>query len=178
MRVSNADFVAREINDYRTEVERKLKGMVAQFAYEASLAISDHIPIGDALSLAMGLESKDPKDPTAAYANYYKNRKRKYSIDTEVGFHKGALRYSEDGDFSTLITEIKDTTEMANDVFHAAISSYNIGDTFYIGAKGPGYTALESGSSEQAPSGFIQPSEQAIIQLYSSDMKRMYDSVE
>lgn len=177
MQVENVDKVSAELKEYQAEVERKLKGMVAQFAYEATLAISDNIPIGDATSLSMGLEGGDPKDPTVAYANYYKKRQKSYGIETEVGFHKGALRYLESGNFS-LVTDVKEVQDMANDVFYDASAYYELGDTFYIGAKGPGYAALQGGSSEQAPQGFIEPSEEAIIQLYTSDMKRMYDSVQ
>lgn len=178
MRATNADAVAKEIQGYTEDVERRLRSMVAEFAYEAALAISANVPIGDATSLEMGLQNTDPKDPTVAYANYYKQRMSKWGIDTEVGFHKGALRYSGTGNFS-LVRDIKDVDEMSNDIFNDASAYYEIGDTFHIGALGTAYDFLEANGSEQTEGqGIAAPSDESIAAIYKTDMKRFYDSAD
>lgn len=175
MRATNADVVAKEIQGYAEDVERRLRNMVAEFAYEAALAVAPIIPIGDAASIAVGLESKDPSDPTVAYANYYKKRKEDYGLEMEPGFHRNSLRYSKSGNFS-FIRDIRTTEDMSQDIFNDASSYYEIGDNFSIGSSGPAYAALEGGSSEQAPNGILGLGLEAMQDIYKMDMKRFYDS--
>lgn len=165
MRASNADVVAKEIEEYKAEVERKLKGMVAMFAHSASMAISENIPIGDPVRLAVD----------AVYAELYANREEALGIDAVPGFHRGALGYSESGNFQ-FMPIIFEAIEAADIVLEDVESYYNIGDSFFIGAKGPGYEALEGNSSDQTNGeGIAAPSERAIINIYKTDMKSFYD---
>ena len=178
MRATNAGFVADEINMYTAEVGRRLKEMVAMFAFRATEAIQENIPIGDAASL----------DTNTTYANLYARRYKAYSIPEEVGYHRGALHYSESDKFNFSPT-IVDAYDAANAVYDDALSQYQIGDTFYIGAAGPmssdnrtkgegGYDLLDRGSSDQAPEGIKTPSERSIISIYSNDLKSFYDAAE
>jgi len=176
MQVGNADFVAREINDYRTDVERKLKGMVESFAFAATRAIQQNIPVGNQAAIEAG---KSGVQPEATYRQLYQLRENTYGIEMQAGYHRGALKYSEDGSFemgeNVLVTDAYDA---ANAVYDAANSYYEIGDTFYIGAEGPAYDLLENNSSPQTNgNGIMRPSEEMISEIYRSDMKTFYDNV-
>lgn len=172
MQVSNAAIVADEIQKYKEEVEQKLKGMVARFAYAATEALSDNTPIGDDAAIEAGRIRGTSGQ--RKYYQLYANREQNYGIDAKAGFHKGAYVYSADSNF-TFNPEIVNPSDAASAVELAVLSQFNIGDTFYIGASGPGYEALDSGSSLQAPDGIASPSEEAIFNIYKSDMQAFYD---
>lgn len=173
MRVSNADEVAGEIADYKLEVERKLKGMVSMFAYAATRAIQEKIPIGDQASIDAGEIAAS--GPQKAYYDLYSKRNDNFGIDTEVGFHRGALAYSESGSFQ-FSPNINEEYTAAEEVQNSLDAQYAIGDRFFIGAEGPAYDALEAGSSAQAPDGISKPADQAIADIYRLDMKTYYDA--
>lgn len=177
MRVSNADEVAAEIADYKLEVERKLKGMVSMFAYAATRAIQEKIPIGDQASIDAGALATN--GPQKAYFDLYDKRNSRYGIgggdDIEVGFHRGALGYSESGNFQ-FVPIVMDEMMAAEELQMDVESYYAIGDRFFIGAEGPAYDALEAGSSAQAPDGISTPAVQAIADIYRLDMKTYYDA--
>ena len=173
--VSNADEVAKEILDYKTEVERKLRGMVSMFAYAATRAIQEKTPIGDQASIDAGEIATE--GPQRDYYISYQDRKNNpnIGIDTKVGFHRGAYEYSETGNFQ-FSPEITEEYAAAEDLQNSVDARYAIGDKFYIGAEGPGYSALEAGSSEQAPDGISGPAMQVISDIYRMDMKTYYDA--
>jgi len=178
MIASNAKEVAKEIEQYKDEVERKLKGMVAMFAHSATVAIQENTPIGDIQSIMDG-ESGVNKQATSYY-NLYVIRNKKYSIDggdpgdIQVGFHRGAYGYSESGSFEFLPMVI-DQNEAADQLMYDVEAYYQIGDTFFIGGKGPGFDAIENGISNQAPDGITGPSMKDIEQIYRLNMKTFYD---
>ena len=173
--VSNADEVAKEILDYKTEVERKLRGMVSMFAYAATRAIQEKTPIGDQASIDAG-ELAD-SGPQKVYYDLYMARKDNPSlgIDAVLGFHRGALVYSENGNFQFSPDVVEEYTA-AEEVQNAVDTRYAIGDRFFIGAEGPAYDALEAGSSAQAPDGISGPAMQVISDIYRMDMKAYYDA--
>lgn len=175
MRASNADVVAKEIQEYKAEVERKLKGMVAMFAYQTAQIVQEQTPIGSASSLEAGDSGEKPYD---TYFALYQKRQREYGIDIDVGFHKGAITFSEDSNFE-FNPDIQDDYAALNDVYEAAENRYQIGETFYIGASGPGYDFLDKKNgakgSDQAPNGIVEPS---LPRIYAIDNKVNYDGTE
>lgn len=177
VRVSNANEVAKEILDYKTEVERKLRGMVSMFAYAATRAIQEKTPIGDQASIDAGEIAAN--GPQKAYYELYSKRNDRFGIgggdDIEVGFHRGAFGYSESGNFQ-FVPVVMDELTAAEDLQMDVEAYYAIGDKFFIGAEGPGYSALEAGSSEQAPDGISGPAMQVISDIYRMDMKTYYDA--
>lgn len=176
VRASNADAVAKEILDYKTEVERKLRGMVSMFAYAATRAIQEKTPIGDQDSIEAGRDATE--GPQRDYFVLYRDRKNNpnIGIDTKVGFHRGAYEYSESGNFQ-FSPEIVEEYAAAEEVQNAVDAKYAIGDKFFIGAEGPGYYALDKeASSEQAPDGISGPAMQVISDIYRMDMKTYYDA--
>lgn len=171
MQISNADKVSEEVQKYKEEVELKLKSMVAMFAFETAQAISRNTPIGSASSLEAG-ELANGKGPFAAYLELYVKRNERWNIPVEVGYHRGALQYSESGDFP-FTPDINSDYDASNSIYDDASSQYKIGDTFYIGAQGPAYDFLEDGKSEQAPQGITIP---ALAEVYSIDLPSIYNS--
>ena len=149
---------------FREEVERKLTSMVAGFAYEITLAASENTPIGDEERLGV--------DP--AYTALYFRRFNEYGIVPEVGFHKGAWYYSPDAN-KPLDPSISDPFDAANEVESDMFSQYKVGNDFYILGVGPGFAALENGSSLQAPTGIMQPTIEQLEGTYQINLQHYYN---
>jgi len=162
---SNTDVLSKQLEEYSLDVQRRLKNMVAGFAREVSLAASNDTPVG----------SNDMFIEHSRYHNYYLDRKNKHGIPIEPGFHSGAWQYTETGN-PTFTPVIFSKENAADDNFNEAESSYKLGDDFYIAATGPGYSALENGSSLQAPSGITAPTLAAIESAHQADFKKYYDA--
>lgn len=128
---SNAAEVAKSLEEYKKELERKLTNMVAGFAGELTQAASDSTRLGNATG----------NGNTTKYMALYKQRKDNYGIAPIEGFHKGAWVYSEG------IVDFDETIHPAAKAVSTAISSakskYKIGDSFSIAARGPAYEMLQ-----------------------------------
>jgi hypothetical protein len=128
---SNATEVAKSIEEYKKELERKLINMVAGFAGELTQAASDSTRIGDVSNA----------ESAAKYVKSYKRREKKYGIKPIEGFHKGAWVYSEGViDFDETIYPVGIAV---GEVISDARTKYKLGDSFTIGAKGPAYEMLQ-----------------------------------
>ena len=175
---TNADKVHESLQKYTKEIERKLIEMVAHFAYKVTEVASNNTPIGDQASIDIGMTGKEP---FKTYYDYYSARKDKYNIALQVGFHRGAWQYSESEDFKGLFSpDINNASYNPDIVYNKISDSYKLGDTFYIGAIGPGFAALDgtygaTPSSQQAPNGIIAPSISDIMVIYNSDIKGMFE---
>lgn len=130
---TNADDVAKSLEEYKKEVERKLKSMVVGFAQDVASAASDATRIGH---ISEG-------GNTLAYINKYKQREKDYKIDPVEGFHKGAWEYVEGSLTFNPTPTIYDKATMLGNVDYKAEANYKIGDTFTIGAIGPAYKMLQ-----------------------------------
>lgn len=162
---SNLDEITKQLEEYSKEVENRLKNMVAGFAREVSLVASRNTPVGN---------FEDMMKENSKYRGYYLQRQEDYGIPIEPGYHSGAWQYSEDT--LTFQPMVFTPTEMSNDVYNEAEASYKLGDSFVIGAVGPGYGDLEAGRSSQAPQGIMQPTLAEIQAAHESDLKRYYDA--
>ncbi len=87
---SNADVLAKQLEEYKLVMKRKLENMVVRFATDIAASSSDNTPIGDEASIASG----------GAYRDYYLQRQITYNLAVEAGFHKGNWQYSESNNFS------------------------------------------------------------------------------
>lgn len=162
---SNLDEITKQLEEYSLDVQKRLKNMVAGFAREVALTAGRNTPVGD-------LESMMTEN--SRYRNYYLDRYDDYGIPVEPGYHSGAWQYSEGTlDFKPVIFT---ASEMANDVFNEAEASYQLGDSFAIGAIGPGYADLEGGSSKDAPNGIGEPTVAEVMSAHQAQLKRYYDA--
>jgi hypothetical protein len=148
---ANTDALEKSLVEYKLEVERKLKHMVAMFAMDIAHAASDETKRGDEVRLR----------------NLYTARFMQRGIAPKAGFHKGAWEYTE-GEL-TFTPTIYDVGHMLERVDFQAVATYKIGDTFSIGAKGTAYSFLERRD------GILEDAEHTIKAAYSSNLKQYFD---
>lgn len=173
MITGDAVDLARDLQKFKLEVERKLKNMVENFAGDVALAASTNTPEGNEEDLTAGLVGYGHKGQKA-YAAWYLERKETYKIDTETGFHKGAWYYST-RPFIPFSSTINDGNDAALKVQEDVKANYRIGEDVYIVGFGPGFKDLEAGSSLKAPDGIMQPTEKMILTSYQINLKQYYD---
>ena len=154
--VNTSDLV-KQLQEIKAEVQRKMKSMVAGFAYNVVLSASDNTPFGE----------------EGRYDNLYQLRARNFGIEATPGFHMGAWRYSESGSLS-FDSNIYSPEEATSRVMQDAKISYQVGDTFYVAAIGPAYQDLENGSSGKAPAGIMKPALDQLMTIYQADLQAFY----
>lgn len=151
---NNADVIAKELQDYVDEVERKLKAMVTGFAGEVALAASARTKI-----------IPDEALVTAYWQKIYSKRQDKFGIQMEPGYHAGAWKYYE-GKLMFQDPTIYSSGAMHQKVLIDAESNYKLGDKFSIGMTGPVAEYAGAGASGAT---------NAIMSAYSANVKRYYD---
>jgi hypothetical protein len=163
MRIQVSSFkTAKSLDVFLNEMERKLESMVAKAASKLAEIASENTPVGD----AEALEERE------SYRSLYVQRQKDYGIDIAVGFHAGAWVYTEsDYSFDRNIYPIE---SVASNAMSDAVSSYRLGETFFIAGKGPGYRFLENGGSPKAPQGISAPTIDQIKAIYAIDLQRYY----
>lgn len=158
---TNADDVAKSLEEYKKEVERKLIHMVAGFASE----------VAESASLATRKGHVSEGGNTKKYLDYYRNRAKPepvgLGIEAVEGFHKGAWVYSEGN--LTFDKTIYPVGQMKSEVEYQAQANYKVGDSFVIGAVGPAFDMLEE---EDA---LIDTALSMIKNAHSSDLHRHYN---
>ena len=171
IRASVSDTL-KDLKAFQVDMERRLKNMVAGFAYEVTLTASNKTPIGNEGDLIAGLSGYgSPQQRNYAFA--YLRRGKKFGIESEVGYHKGAWFYSEQPTVSHDPT-IRSGLDAANNNFGDASAQYKIGDNFYIVGSGPGFEDLNNGSSTQAPDGIMAPAMKDIKAAYQVNLQKYY----
>lgn len=154
MITSNAGQIAKELQQYADEVERKLKAMVAGFVVDATNEAGGETKV-----------IKESTLQTQKWQEIYQDRKRKFGISVEPGYHSGAWQYSE-GDL-VFDPKIRDEAERFRKVRSDVESEYRLGDTFVFGLIGPAATYA-------APSTIVL--EAMIMSAFLSDVKRHFDN--
>lgn len=154
MITNNADVIAKELQQYSDEVERKLKAMVAGFAAEVALKASDNTAVASEALLNK-------------WYGVYQTRSDELGIDVAPGFHSGAWQYVE----GQIVFDptIKSKSRLENEVQGEARAMYKLGDTFSIGAIGPNYEYLEQRDN------IGDRTKQAVISAFGANVKRYYD---
>lgn len=168
IKASNVEEVAKQLKEFAEANRRKLKNMVAGFSREVALAASANTPKGNLDDMLV---------EGSRYREYYLDRQDKHGLPIKPGYHSGAWQYSEGSmQFQPMIFS---TQEMANNVEGEVDQQYKLGDSFDIAAIGPGFEALEGGSSKiQAPKGIMQPTLDQVQTAIQSDLKKYYDASE
>lgn len=154
MITSNANEIAKELEKYAEDVERKLKAMVAGFAGDMVEAASTQTKVIDA-----DLLEKE------SWQMIYEERRKEYRISIRPGYHAGAWKYV-DGELVLDNPLIRSTSEAKSDAVTDAGVQYQLGQTFGIGLIGP---AAEHATSE------FDNVENMIRTAYKSNIKRYFD---
>lgn len=151
-----------DLDKHIKEMTAKLEGMVARAASKLAAVASDNTPIGDPEAL----------EERPSYRSYYEQRFQKYGIAVEVGFHAGAWVYTETS--AKFDSNIYEAESVEPNSYKDASTSYQLGETFYIAASGPGYRMLENGYSAKAPQGISKPTVEQIIDIYKMNLQSYY----
>jgi len=150
---------------------KRMKNMVEGFAYEFILTVSSKTPIGDEMSISLGI---DGVKPYSAYYEYYDKRYAEYDIAIRPGYHKGAWQYSSSGNFQ-FSSDINSVYDSADSAMNRAEDAYRLGSTFYIGSNTPGMVFLENNSSDQTNGmGIMQPTIDDVTSAFAINAQRYY----
>lgn len=141
----------KSLQEYKLEVERKLKHMVAGFAREVAETASSKTRLGDANKF---------------FSLYQARAAGPLGIEAKAGFHKGAWVYSE-GELA-FDNNIYSTGVMANEVEFQARASYQVGDSFTIGAVGPAFEMLQSKDDIEGEAVAL------VMQAHKTDLPRLF----
>lgn len=176
MLVVQSDKAAKELQEYKLELERRLTNMVAGFAYEVTVAASGNTPVGNAEDLAIGLDNiqRSVKSPETNYALMYLSRFKRFGIQPDVEFHKGAWYYSSSGS-PVADRNHQDHNDAAIGVNERVLDEYKVGEKFYIVGKGPAFTHFEAGGNPQAPDGILGPTIENIRVAYAADLYKYFN---
>ena len=128
MITNNSDQIAKELQDYSKEVERKLRNMVAGFAGEVALKASQNTAVAS-------------PELVERWEGIYRNREDQLGIDMRPGYHAGAWQYTE----GTVVFDpaIRSQTMVEQQAEGEAKAQYKLGDKFGIAATGPNFDYLE-----------------------------------
>lgn len=154
------------------EAVRKMQGMVQIFAYKVTVEAIENTPYGD----------------SDLHFNYYNLRSRlKWFLPYE-GSAKGGWTITMNNPSKILVPERADSREAINIKQNADTDSmlYKLGDVVYIMnsvpyVNTPGFTvasfdSLENGYSSQAPYGIMEPTLNAILGIYDSELNKYYEA--
>lgn len=153
---SNLNQVAKEIEEYKIAMKRKLENMVRGFTTELTFKAISATPLGN----------------SAKYPDMYKNRTPSW-LPNEEGFARGSWQASIVP--SVGIQRFKGVGS-GQDAYNEAKSymqQYSLGQTVYIINKGPYIDALNRGSSLQAAQGIM--SQIQAPQIYSINLQYYFD---
>lgn len=160
MKVSvNSQELAKQLQEIKLDTVRRMESMVAGFAQNVARSAVDNTPIGE----------------EGRYDDLYLLREDNLGIEPTPGFHMGAWRYDPDGSL-TFDSTIYAPEEAISRALQETTANYTIGETFYIGAKGPAYDDLNNGSSGKAPEGIMKPALDQLMSVYLTDLQKYYRS--
>lgn len=168
-----------ELQKLQQEVTRKLEGMVEKFSYWVTWEAIENTPFGN----------------DVVYAALYNNPDRlRITKNAKAGHAKGGWVIEMNKPYTSAWFMQADN-ENAENVKWAAdqrSQNYKLGDTVFITNNVP-YVAteawpydtymngspvrsLESGASQQAPFGIMEPTLNAILGIYEADLKKYYEA--
>lgn len=148
---SNSDVIARQLEEFSKEVERKLKGMVHDFAVEVLETASENTRLGDA----------------EKYIKWYERRQKATGWLPEEGMAQGGWVIALDGTPAFVQRYGKESTLEAVDDAIQDAEGYKLGQRFVIGNAVPyvGQFAME----------ITAPTINQIETVIEADLKRYYD---
>ena len=149
----DTDSLVKQLEDLEATITRKLEATVRGFAFELSNTVIALTPVGDLAKFASFYAARTPpwpKFPGMAISNW---------VYTKTG---------------ATYRPIADTTgKPSKENIASGLSTYKLGENFYIGNDVPYIGMLENGHSNQAPDGFMM---QAATRAYSVDLKKYFDA--
>ena len=155
MITSNADQIAKELQRYADDVERRLKAMVAGFAGELALRASSNTSVAT-------------PELIQRWHQIYATRSDELGIDMAPGYHAGSWQYAEGS--LTFDPTIRSRQMVENQAEGEARAMYKLGDTFNIGAIGPNFDYLEDRDRI-----LDHTAESVVTSAYATNLKMHYD---
>jgi hypothetical protein len=172
---SNSDQVAKELDALVKKMEFALGHMVVSFAGDIAQIASNKTKLGSAESLQYGEDN--PGTMEAVYFNMYKNRFDQHGINIQVGFHKGAWTTNTSPTFA-LDKTIYENESVDSRATQKTKDNYTLGQTFWVGANGPGFYMLNDVSARGNPGWSLgDEAIEAIMEIYAGTprLKQYFD---
>lgn len=163
MKVSaNTYEVLKQLQEYKLEVERKLTRAVIKFSYYATYTATQFTPLGD----------------SDKFFKFYQSRSVRTGLLPEEGLARAGWQANTTGSFDFRQDYGQGTGEdAAIDAENHLMSTYKLGDTVFIGNKGPYIDLLEDNYSNQTMNnGIIKPTIAEVQAIYAADFKYMYET--
>ena len=159
---TNSGVIAKQLEEFSLEVERRLKFMVEQFAVDIITAATENTPLGD----------------SEKFAGFYAARLTNNSgLPDEEGVARGAWVVGLNGQLSFVPISGQNTGAEAIAEAQMDIQGYVLGQDFVIGNSAPYIGDLENNYSGQTNGqGIMQPALTQIQAAIESDLKRYYDA--
>jgi hypothetical protein len=172
---SNSDQVAKELDALVKKMEFALGHMVVSFAGDVAQIASNKTKLGNSESLQYGEDN--PGTMEAVYFNMYKNRFDQHGINIQVGFHKGAWTTNTSPTFA-LDKTIYENETVDSRATQKTKDNYTLGQTFWVGANGPGFYMLNDVSARGNPGWSLgDEAIEAIMEIYAGTprLKQYFD---
>ena len=152
--------VLQELQQYKEEVDRKLKHMVVGFSYIISEEAIKRTPLGD----------------SHVYESWYIQRFNSTGLEPKEGYSRGSWQVNTSGQFSQQERYGYGSGDAALGLVKGSLGTYQLGQTIYIGNTAYYFQALDDNYSEQTQGlGIVKPTIDAITSTYQVDLKRLFD---
>lgn len=166
----------QSLKKFHEEAIRKMQGMVQIFAYKVTVEAVDNTPFGD----------------YDKYIALYNNAYRLKVLPPAAGSAKGGWTISFDAPTRIIFPEraqddgaqnIKDNAKAESQNYKLGEDVYIMNSVRYVASDGWPYEtyrngnpvrSLESGASDQAPYGIMEPTLHAIYGIYASSLNEYY----
>lgn len=160
MITTNADKVAKSLEEIQKQIKAKLEGMTKEFCYSVISKAANKTPLGN--------------------ADYYEDFYHQRWLATGLWPMEGVARSGWDVAINSHISEKegygRNTAEEAIAEGWLELQSFELGDVVLVGNKRDYVVRyLNKGSSAQAPQGIMRPTIQDIENTYRADLQRMYE---
>lgn len=159
---SNTDKVAKQLDEFSKEVQRRLTRMVEQFAVDVVQAATENTPLGD----------------SEKYIAWYQSRLTNGSgLPAEEGVARGAWVIGLNGQLSFVPISGQNTAAEAIAEAEMDMQGYKLGQSFVIGNAAPYIGDLENNYSDQTNGqGIVAPTLAQVKAAHEANLKRYYDA--
>lgn len=154
MITTNASDIAKEIEAYAQDVERRLQNMVKGFVEELAVTAIDATPLGD----------------SEKYQKLYQMRYNRSGLQPIEGLAQGAWTAVTNPSIPFVENYGKGSGSDAKQSVESGLMSFKLGQTVYLGNSTPYITQLENGYSSQAPEGISK----IVMAVFKPDLVRYY----
>lgn len=159
MITSNSTAFAKSFEAVQKQIEQKLKNVVRGFAYRVTYEAIQHTPLGNLL----------------AYEQLYIDRQIAIGLNPKEGFARGSWQANQSGQFTIQSIYGVESGSKAYSVVKTSLGNITLGETIYIGNRGPYIKLLEDNYSPQTDNlGIMKPTQAAVMASYAIDIKKLY----